>query len=189
MFCTECGQQSSEGQFCTSCGSKLQQPSIAAPIESSSPSAPGIQGTFNASSNFQSPMNGKKVGLSNPAVKFGLIGAGAVALISTIFLFSGGANPLPGAVSSCGLNEDLGIQLADGDKTLIIDTMGEEDFIGTSYADSQCVLDALNIPERIQNRIDKTRALDGQLEDSWDGLSISWSYHPDSGADYTISRE
>ena len=51
-----------------------------------------------------------------------------------------------------------------------------------------CVLNSLQVPDRVRSHIDSTRALDGMQEDSWDGFNARWSYHPDDGVTITIWR-
>lgn len=82
-----------------------------------------------------------------------------------------------------------GFELADGDTTLIIDTMGDDDFTGVDYTTLECALDELETPTRVVTAIESTRALDGRQSDSWDGFAASWSYHPDSGMDLIISLD
>lgn len=51
-----------------------------------------------------------------------------------------------------------------------------------------CVLEALEVPERVRSHIGSTRALDGMQEDSWDDYNARWTYHPDAGITVTIWR-
>jgi hypothetical protein len=37
------------------------------------------------------------------------------------------------------------------------------------------------------SKMDRTRALDGMQDASWDDLSASWTYHPDAGLDITVT--
>jgi hypothetical protein len=182
MFCTECGQESTQGQFCTSCGKQLNQ--VAVPLVSVDQSYASQQ-TANYQANFtQRPAKGLPVG-----AKIGIALGGLALLVVLVSMVNGSSSPYPAAVSACGLEDDSYVELADGDKTLIIDTEGDDDFGGASYADADCILQELGLPERINSRIGATRALDGQLTDNWDGNTITWSYHPDSGANYMLSRD
>jgi hypothetical protein len=42
------------------------------------------------------------------------------------------------------------------------------------------------MPERVQNHVSSTRALDGIQEDTWNDYSAQWTYHPDHGLNVTI---
>lgn len=182
MFCTECGQESTQGQFCTSCGKQLHlggaaSDAVAHPY--ASPPKAGSHMNFN-----QRSTSGLPTG-----ARIGIVLAALGVLVLGVVLINGGSSPYPAAVSACGLDTDTYVELADGDKTLIIDTQGDDDFGGVSYADADCILQELGLPERINSRIGATRALDGQLTDTWDGNTITWSYHPNTGANYMLSRD
>jgi hypothetical protein len=79
-----------------------------------------------------------------------------------------------------------GTTIADDGKTFVIDSSGEEDSSGISYESFSCILNAINMPTAVQSHIGDTRALDGRQEDSWEGFTASWSYHPDDGLDMII---
>lgn len=49
-----------------------------------------------------------------------------------------------------------------------------------------CVLDSLDAPAVVRSHLTGTRALDGVQEDTWDGFSARWSYHPNSGMDLAV---
>jgi hypothetical protein len=51
-----------------------------------------------------------------------------------------------------------------------------------------CVLDEMEVPERVRSHLGSTRALDGTQEDAWDDYEARWTYHPDSGTNLTIWR-
>ncbi|MEV7605125.1 hypothetical protein AB0N65_06770 [Paenarthrobacter sp. NPDC089322] len=90
--------------------------------------------------------------------------------------------PLPAAVNKCKLSgKSSYAKLGDDGKTLSLDGKGEDDYDGLAWADIECVLDAVNVPDYIREEMDSTRALDGTQRESWDNFAASWSYHPDSG--------
>nr|BFE69233.1 hypothetical protein GCM10020092_025340 [Actinoplanes digitatis] len=82
-----------------------------------------------------------------------------------------------------------GTSIADNGKTLLVDTTGEEDYSGVSYDAQKCILDALKMPTAVQTHIGETRALDGRQQDSWEGFTASWTYHPDDGCDMIIQTD
>lgn len=47
--------------------------------------------------------------------------------------------------------------------------------------DLGCLLVAADTPESVISRMSSTRALDGTQSASWDGITATWNYHPDSG--------
>lgn len=78
------------------------------------------------------------------------------------------------------------ITLGDGDKTLIIKTLGEES-PGASMDQMDCVLKELEATDAIQSEMASTRALDGTKSGSWGTYKATWSYHPNSGVRMTIT--
>jgi len=89
------------------------------------------------------------------------------------------------AYESCGPSE--GLDLVDGGTTLALDAQGEEDFTGASYETVDCVLGALEAPSRVTELMNSTRALDGRQTGTWDGITATWSYHPDTGLDLLLT--
>lgn len=93
---------------------------------------------------------------------------------------------LAAAKNSCDPT-GAGTTLGDGDRTLLIDTRGEEDPTGIPLSGLACVLDALQAPMYVQEQFDSTRALDGRQQASWGALQASWTYHPDAGLDAIVT--
>jgi hypothetical protein len=110
-------------------------------------------------------------------------------LTLTISGCASGPTKLQNVYEICGLNQ--GSNLADEGKTLIIDMMGEEDYVGASYSDVSCVVNDtdLAMPDYIVSAIETTRALDGRQSGDWEGFEAQWSYHPDSGLDLVIHQK
>jgi hypothetical protein len=130
--------------------------------------------------------------LTNPSVKrrgglwiatgvsAGLVAIGAVVVGATV----GQPTPLEKAYSQY---EDLditssSIELVDDGHTIIVDGEGAEES-GAPIEAIASLIKALEMPTSIVTKIENTRALDGTQSDSWDGIEVSWSYHPDSGID------
>jgi hypothetical protein len=83
------------------------------------------------------------------------------------------------------------IQLADNAKTLLIDT-NPDDYDWTAdphFTALACTLDNLKTPQSIVSRIQRTNSLQGVQEGTADGIAYSWTYHPDSGNEMTITYE
>jgi hypothetical protein len=137
----------------------------------------------------------------NPiAFAFGVVGVGigltlglvlGLAVIPTIGNLAGGVisaaqpSPITNAVETCGVGTNQWIQIGDEGQSLSMDSVGEESS-GAEFSDIVCVLDKLNTPDSVLNRINSTRALDGRQEADWNGFSASWGYHPDDGLDIVI---
>lgn len=91
------------------------------------------------------------------------------------------------AVSECG--NPQGITLGDDGTTLTIDMMGEAEYTGASYGDVECIVDAVGTPAYIKDNIWATNALAGRQSDTFDNITVSWSYHPDNGLDAVFHYE
>lgn len=81
-----------------------------------------------------------------------------------------------------------GTQVTDNYQTLIVDTRGSDDWQGTTVEALGCLLSELRAPQAVVAHIDGTRALDGRQEDTWEGFTASWTYHPDDGLDMIVRK-
>jgi hypothetical protein len=89
------------------------------------------------------------------------------------------------AKNACGASE-AGLQVTDGGTTLIFDGYGSEDYAGAQSTVLSCVLLQLHTPDAVISHMSSTSALNGRQEDSWEGFTASWTYHPDNGLDVII---
>lgn len=180
MFCPSCGTANPDSRFCINCGVEVNPAAqVASEISGSNVGSTHVAAAKGASAFFKKPRN-------ILAVAGGLLLVVAVAVGVSVALTP---NPLVQAVAGCSLEGAEGIELTDGDKTLIIDTEGEEDYEGASYDDYLCITEGLNLPERIKDSMGKTRALDGTMNDTFENLTLTWRYHPDSGIDLTVAMD
>lgn len=91
------------------------------------------------------------------------------------------------ALEACDIDKDSRyISVEDGGESLIMTSDGTES-PGASILDIACVFDELEVPSSIINRFDTTRALDGTQTGTWNDYEATWNYHPDSGANITIT--
>lgn len=112
---------------------------------------------------------------------------GATVLLVSLTGCSAPFNTFQRAQSSCSATS--GISILDNGKTLVIDMMGEDEYVGASYTDVICVISAVNTPGYIVSQMQNTRAMDGMQSAEYDGISVQWNYHPDSGLDVTYHKE
>lgn len=88
------------------------------------------------------------------------------------------------AAAKCGIPDSA---VLDEGKGLVLDTEGRKSGSGDLVVGRVgCVLNSLEAPAAVEQKMNKTRALDGRQEDSWGNFSASWSYHPDDGLDVII---
>ncbi len=94
-------------------------------------------------------------------------------------------SPITAATETCGVENSQYIVVGDEGQSVSMDSVGEESE-GAEYADILCVLNELDVPDSVLNRINSTRALDGRQTADWDNFTASWGYHPNSGANIII---
>jgi hypothetical protein len=179
MYCVKCGTKNIDAVFCSSCGTALE---VAKKKSVSKNSKAGkAAGSL--------PERAQQF-LKKPYGKPAAIG-GTLTLVLVLVLATGvlSPNPLKVAYETCGLETVEDAYLLDGDRTLTVDTMGEDEISGASYVDYICVLASLETPSRITSRMDGTSAMDGQQTDSADGITYFWKYHPDSGVQMTAALD
>ncbi|RRS01649.1 hypothetical protein [Glycomyces terrestris] len=80
------------------------------------------------------------------------------------------------------------VRVGDGGDTLSIDRAGAEEMPGATLTQYYCILDELEVPDSVRDRMDNTRALDGYQEAEFDGITVTWNYHPDDGVNMTFTR-
>ena len=119
------------------------------------------------------------------------IGAGvaaAVVLIGGIFLVTSmkSDNRFHDAMSNCDVIDASGFTLAEDNQSLVFDGSGKTDYIGGDFSDLVCVLNELKAPSTVESRMLSTNSLMGVQNAEWDGITVSWSYHPDNGLDANL---
>lgn len=180
MFCPSCGTANPDSRFCINCGVEVNPAVQVAPaVGGFATGTTQVPPATGATAFFKKPLN--IVALAGGLVLVVAVAIGVSAALTP--------NPLVQAVAGCSLEGSEGIELTDGDKTLIVDTEGEEDYEGASYDDYLCITEGLNLPERIKDSMGKTRALDGTMNDTFENLSLTWRYHPNTGIDLTVAMD
>jgi hypothetical protein len=117
-----------------------------------------------------------------------MVGAGVLSLVvvlGLVFFVLGNKSDsrLSEAVASCGVADASGITFAEDGQSLVFDGKGEDDYFGGDFYDVECMLTALEAPSTVWAQMLQTSSLDGQQEFDFDGINVSWSYHPRSGLD------
>jgi hypothetical protein len=87
------------------------------------------------------------------------------------------------ALTLCEALDASGITLAEDGQSLNFDDKGKEDLFGGDFSDLQCLLEKLSAPSTVLARMYQTNSSMGVQDAEWDGISISWTYHPDRGMD------
>ena len=58
---------------------------------------------------------------------------------------------------------------------------GDSSLIETGLDHIETINKALDLPDWLYEEMLKTRALDGRQKESFDNVTVTWSYHPDQG--------
>jgi len=111
-----------------------------------------------------------------------VLGVGATLGITALVSTGQQDGRLAAAFEECGGAHD-GVELGDGGRTIVFDMKGDEDTTGAEYLRYECLAHALDMPSSVNSHVGQTTSLDGRQTESWDGISFSWSYHPDRGLD------
>jgi hypothetical protein len=78
-------------------------------------------------------------------------------------------------------------ELADNDRTLLLDTPGKGGGSSTAeLTDVACVLKQLGAPAFVVAKMERTTALDGQVSERWGEVEATWTYHPERGLDLIL---
>lgn len=136
-------------------------------------------------------------GLEGEASSMKTFGGVAVVAIAVVLLSGCGLIPVQSETSerirTTSVLEDAaeycevaGDVLRDDGRSMMLDTMGEDDDAGDGIEVVACVLTELDTPDYVIDHIDSTRALDGQQTDEWDDIEARWTYHPDVGMKLTL---
>jgi hypothetical protein len=98
-------------------------------------------------------------------------------------------SPFPAALKTCDLNASIYAVLGDDDNSLTLDMEGNDEYGRLEYNQVFCVLDKIGLPDSVDAQMGQTRALDGRQTATWDDITASWGYHPDSGLDMILTHD
>jgi len=90
------------------------------------------------------------------------------------------------AYDTCG--SPSGITVSDEGTTITINGNGEYEYSNADIYDIACVLSEVKTPSYIISNMDTTNSLMGRQTASFDGIDVSWSYHPDNGLDVVLHK-
>jgi hypothetical protein len=102
-----------------------------------------------------------------------------------------GNNALEAAFDLCkesNSDTEKWASLADKGSTLIVTGTDVDTSSGKAATKvAICLMDQTKMPASVRNHVEHTRALDGTQTDSWDGIKVRWTYHPDNGLNMTFT--
>ncbi len=150
------------------------------PIESQDPNDALNQESISKSSN-RTQVTLSKSGLVKVGASFLVVLLG----VGGFFIFSSmkADARFMESLTLCEAVDASGITLAEDGQSLNFNGKGKDDLFGGDFSDLECVIKELNAPSTVMDRMLRTTSLMGVQDAQWDGISISWTYHPDNGLD------
>ena len=130
--------------------------------------------------------NRTQVTLSKSALmKVGALSLVALLGVGGFFIFSSmkADARFSEALTLCEALDASGVTFAEDGQSLNFDDKGEDDLFGGDFSDLKCIIEELNAPSTVLARMYQTTSSMGVQDAEWDGISISWTYHPDRGMD------
>ncbi len=117
-------------------------------------------------------------------IAFGLLAACGIAITAAA------SHPIDArftlALDQCGVNDRLRAVVSAQGRSLYLDTAGETmGNPGLEIAETQCVLEALSVPDSVQQRMASEN--DGEHSAMWAGLEANWTHRPGTGLDVQLS--
>ncbi len=150
------------------------------PIESQEPTDSQNQ-ELNSKSNNRTQVTLSRSGLLKVVAFFLVILLG----VGGFFIFSSmkADSRFQEALTICNALDASGVTFAEDGQSLNFDDKGEDDLFGGDFSDLECIIATLKAPATVMDRMLKTSSSMGVQDAEWDGISVSWTYHPKRGLD------
>ncbi len=115
---------------------------------------------------------------------------GIIATVVSVFalaaLMADGSTNFAAAVNTCQAFPYA--QVSSDGTSMEMTTSGKKE-PGMSVRTLGCLLEELDAPTSLKQRMESTRAIDGTQEEKWGSYRATWTYHPDHGLHVVVSRE
>lgn len=109
-----------------------------------------------------------------------------VSVVALAALMADGSTNFAAAVNTCQAFPYA--QVSSDGTSMEMTTSGKKE-PGMSVRTLGCLLEELDAPTSLKQRMESTRAIDGTQEEKWGSYRATWTYHPDHGLHVVISRE
>jgi len=123
----------------------------------------------------------------NKVKKYAVIGSAAlVAAAAGFFVFQAlPDSTFSNAAEACFASSDPGLTIDDDGRAMYLNGEGKESS-GMNVFFQVCILEELEVPDSVFDRISNTNSTMGVQEASWDNFEMSWTYHPDNGLNVSV---
>lgn len=112
-----------------------------------------------------------------------VLAVGGVMCLS--YLRTVASDKLAHSLDACSVNSPYA-RLASDNTTLTLVAYGEG-ANGLSQTDFRCILDQIDTPSSVRERMLITRAVDGTQDDVWGTYRATWTYHPEDGLNVVLA--
>ena len=109
-----------------------------------------------------------------------------VSVVGLAALMADGSTNFAAAVNTCQAFPYA--QVSSDGTSMEMTTSGKKE-PGMSVRTLGCLLEELDAPTSLKQRMESTRGIDGTQEEKWGSYRATWTYHPDHGLHVVISRE
>ena len=107
------------------------------------------------------------------------------AYVGMSYLRTVAANNLAHSLDACSVSSPYA-RLASDTTSLTLVAYGDG-ANGLSQTDFRCILDELDTPSSVRERMLITRAVDGAQHEEWNVYRVTWTYHPEDGLSVVLS--
>ena len=105
--------------------------------------------------------------------------------VGVSYLRTMAANNLAHSLDACSVSSPYA-RLASDKTSLTLVAYGDG-ANGLSQTDFRCILDELDTPSSVRERMLITRAVDGAQHEEWNVYRVTWTYHPEDGLSVVLS--
>lgn len=105
--------------------------------------------------------------------------------VGVSYLRTMAANNLAHSLDACSISSPHA-RLASDKTSLTLVAYGDG-ANGLSQTDFRCILDELDTPSSVRERMLITRAVDGAQHEEWNVYRVTWTYHPEDGLSVVLS--
>lgn len=100
------------------------------------------------------------------------------------------AAPLAGIDDRCLPEPIQGVSVADhGDSVVVVAHLQQITYGYKVTRVLKCIVTETGGPSSLVDRVWQTSAIDGQLDEEWDGYEANWSYAPGSGLHFAVDAK
>lgn len=187
VVCSSCGAPILDGMnFCPVCGKAKTVEVKPVCKKCGAALADGQMFCPSCGQSVAAPVKKKK---SKLPVIIGVAAAVIVVIVAIICSSGSGAN-FEKVYNDYGAGVS-GITLSSDKKSISLDTnpFDIDDYTNTeTFSALSLINDALGLPDSLYSKMLDTSALDGRVTDEYDGIKVSWKYHPDNGLEVVYEK-